>query len=60
MNNTTRINVSFFVPVAIALAVFAAIVLPGNLSGERFVVACAAFLVIAPGGAWILAKILGR
>jgi hypothetical protein len=61
MSSSARVRISFFVPVAVALAVFAAIVLPGaDLSGERFAVACAAFLVIAPGGAWVLARALGR
>jgi hypothetical protein len=58
MSSAARVQISFFVPVAFALAVFAAIVLPGDLSGERFAVACAAFLVIAPGGAWILSRML--
>jgi len=58
MNSSTRMNLSFFVPVAVALAVFAAIVLPGDLGAERFAAASAAFLIIAPGGAWILSRML--
>lgn len=59
MTNATRTNLSFFVPVALALAVFAVIVLPGDdLGAERFAAACAAFLVIAPGGAWVLSRVL--
>jgi hypothetical protein len=58
MNSSTRTNLSFFVPVAVALVVFAIIVLPGDLGAERFAAACVAFLVIAPGGAWVLSRML--
>lgn len=52
---TTRANVVFVASVLLGIAVFAAIVLPGNgLSGGRFAVAAAAFLVIATGSAWLL------
>ncbi|MFE9372234.1 hypothetical protein ACFYM2_21040 [Streptomyces sp. NPDC006711] len=56
MDSSASTNVSFFVPLVIALSVFAAIVLPGELDGARFAVAAAAFLVIAPGGAWFLGR----
>ena len=40
-------------------ASIAFIVLPGDgLSFARFSVAVAAFLVVAPGGAWLLARLL--
>lgn len=58
MDASARTNVSFFVPVVVALGVFAAIVLPGELGGVRFAVASAAFLIIAPGGAWVLRRLL--
>lgn len=52
---SSRASVAFIVPVAIGLAVFAAIVLPGDgLSFARFGMAAAAFLTVAPGGAWII------
>jgi hypothetical protein len=61
---TTRANVAFIVPVLVGLAVFAAIVLTdgsdGSLSGARFCIAAAALLVTAPGGAWILTRILAK
>lgn len=60
MNDSTRTNVSFFVPVAVALAVFAAIVLPGEMGGARFATASVAFLIIAPGGAWALRRLLEK
>lgn len=60
MDSSTRMNVSFFVPVVVALGVFAAIVLPGELDWARFAVACAAFLAIAPGGAWVLGRRLEK
>lgn len=60
MDSSTRTNVSFLVPVAVALAVFAAIVLPGELGGARFTIASLAFLIIAPGGAWALRRLLEK
>lgn len=60
MDNLTRTNISFFVPVVVALGVFAAIVLPGEMDGTRFAIAAAAFLVIAPGGAWMLTRLLEK
>jgi hypothetical protein len=59
--SASRANVAFIVPVAAGLAMFAAIVLPSDgLSGERFIAAAAAFIAIAPGGAWILTRILAK
>jgi asparagine N-glycosylation enzyme membrane subunit Stt3 len=58
--SSARTNVSFFVPVVLALGVFAAIVLPGELDGMRFAAAAATFLVIAPGGGWILSRLLEK
>ncbi|MEU0847751.1 hypothetical protein ABZ387_07250 [Streptomyces flaveolus] len=58
MNSSTRTNLSFFVPVVVALAAFAAIVLPGDLGAARFAAACAVFLIVAPGGAWVLSRTL--
>lgn len=60
MESSTRTNISFFVPAIVALGVFAAIVLPGKLDGTRFAIAAVAFLVIAPGGARLLNRILER
>jgi asparagine N-glycosylation enzyme membrane subunit Stt3 len=60
MDSSTRTNISFFVPVVLALGVFAAIVLPGEMDGLRFAFASAAFLVIAPGGAWMLGRLLQK
>jgi hypothetical protein len=58
---SSRANVVFLASVLVGLTVFAAIVLPGDgLSGERFAVATAAFLTVAPGGAWILTRILAK
>jgi hypothetical protein len=54
-----RANVAFIVPILLGLAVFAAIVLPGDgLSFVRFGLATAAFLTVAPGGAWLLTRFL--
>jgi hypothetical protein len=56
---SSRANVAFIVPVLVGLAVFAAIVLPGDgLSFARFGLAAAALLAIAPGGSWALTRIL--
>ncbi|MFJ6559933.1 hypothetical protein ACIQMV_08630 [Streptomyces sp. NPDC091412] len=63
MESSARTNISFFVPVAVGLGVFAAIALTGNggdLSWERFGVACLAFLAIAPVGAWELRRLLEK
>ncbi|WP_109000753.1 hypothetical protein [Streptomyces rishiriensis] len=60
MDSSTRANVSLFVPVIVGLGVFAAIVLPGEMDGVRFAIAAAAFLVIAPGGAWMLTRLLEK
>jgi hypothetical protein len=58
---SSRANVAFIVPVLVGLAVFAAIVLPGDgLSFARFGLAAAAFLAIAPGGAWALTRALEK
>jgi hypothetical protein len=55
---SSRANAAFIIPLVVALAVFAAIVLPGDsLSLARFGVAALAFMVIAPGGAWVLMRI---
>ena len=54
---SSRANAALVVAVTLGLAVFAAIVLPGDgLSGIRFAVAAAAFLVVAPGSAWLLSR----
>ncbi|GHB55318.1 hypothetical protein GCM10010331_48930 [Streptomyces xanthochromogenes] len=58
MNSSSRTNIAFFVPLLVALGVFAAIVLPGELDGARFAVAAVALLAIAPGGAWLLSRLL--
>lgn len=56
---SSRANVAFIVPVLLGLAVFAAIVLPGDsLSFARFGVAAAALLVVAPVGSWLLTRAL--
>lgn len=58
---SSRPNVAFIAPIVVGLAAFAAIVLPGNsLSLARFGLAALAFMVIAPGGAWILMRIPER
>ncbi len=57
---STRANVSFFVPVVVAIGVVAAIALPGELGWARFAAASVAFLVIAPGGAWMLGRLLEK
>lgn len=52
-----RANVVFAASVLLGLVVFSAIVLPGDgLSGERFAVAAVAFLIIAPGSAWLVGR----
>lgn len=54
---TARPHVVFVVSVLLGLAVFATIILPGDgLSGGRFAVAAAAFLVVAPVSAWVLGR----
>lgn len=54
-------NVVFAASALLGLAVFAAIVLPGDgLSGARFAVAAAAILVVTPGGGWLAGRRLPK
>jgi hypothetical protein len=58
---SSRATVAFIAPILLGLAVFAAIVLPGDgLGFARFALAAAAFLTIAPGGAWALTRALEK